>query len=139
MKTKPIRIFTDGACQPNPGAMGIGVVVEWQGKNPEVISKYVGEGTNNIAEYSALLEALSFIKDNQIMNVRILSDSTLMVKQVNGEWKCNDATLKELMMKAQKRIKYLRDLNFSVLLEYSPREFNLADTPAKNGCSKRES
>jgi ribonuclease HI len=132
----PIRVFTDGACQPNPGKMGIGVVVEWQKNNPTIISKSGGDGTNNIAEYMALLEAQDFIKENIIKNVIINSDSTLMVKQVNGEWKCKDATLKELCSKAQNRMKWFKDNNYKIELVYIPRELNLADTPAKNGVKK---
>lgn len=130
-----MRIFTDGACQPNPGQMGIGVVVEWQGTNPEIISKGIGHGTNNIAEYTALLEALQFIKDNSIRVAEINSDSNLMVNQVNGSWRCKDSTLLKLCEKAQKRIKYLNNNNHKVELVYIRREFNLADKPAKDGVS----
>lgn len=129
-----IRIFTDGACQPNPGSMGIGVVIEWATKIADVISLPAGEGTNNIAEYKALLEALLQIKDNSIKDTVIHSDSNLMVSQVNGKWQCKDSTLKVLCDKAQKRMKFLRDNNFKVELVYIPRALNLADTPAKNGC-----
>lgn len=130
---EPIRVFTDGACSPNPGKMGIGVVVEWQGKSPTIISKYYGEGTNNIAEYSALLEALKFIYDNEIKVVRLLSDSNLMVSQVNGKWRCKDSTLIPLCNKSKERIKWLKSNGYNVTLEYIPREFNLADEPAKRG------
>jgi ribonuclease HI len=130
-----IRIFTDGACQPNPGHMGIGVLIEWGNKLPTIISYYGGEGTNNIAEYMALLEALKQINDNDIRVVVIKSDSNLMVSQVNGKWKCNDQALKEKCNLAQNRIKDLKSKGFSITLEYIPREFNVADTPAKKGCS----
>jgi ribonuclease HI len=131
-----IRVFTDGATQPNPGHMGIGVVIEWQGTTPTIISKYIGEGTNNIAEYSALLEALQVIRNEQIMKVQINSDSNLMVNQVNGNWKCKDTNLKKLCDKAQARISWLKENNYEVELVYIPRKFNLADEPAKRGAEE---
>lgn len=118
-----------------PGKMGIGVVIEWINKKPEIISKGIGHGTNNIAEYSALLEALLQIKNKEIKVCTIHSDSNLMVQQTVGTWKCNDATLKELNFKAKKRIEWLRENGFKVDLVYTRREFNLADEPAKRGCS----
>lgn len=133
-----VRIFTDGACQPNPGKMGIGIVIEWKISTPTIISEYIGEGTNNIAEYSALLKALQIIHDEKIKNVKIYSDSNLMVNQVNGNWQCKDANLKPLCRKAQDRIKFLLERNYKVELVYIPRDLNLADTPAKNGIKKGE-
>jgi len=133
----PIRIFTDGACSPNPGNMGIGVVVEWQGKTPPtIISEYAGKGTNNIAEYTALNEALLYIYQQTIKNCVIHSDSKLMVNQVNGNWKCKDSTLLPLCIKAQERIKWLRKNLFNVELVYIKRDLNLADEPAKQGSKK---
>lgn len=132
----PIRIFTDGACQPNPGHKGLGVVVEWQGKKPLVLSKYAGEGTNNEAEYEALIESLQIIRDEQIKEAVIHSDSNLMVNQVNGSWACRDYKLKPLLFKAQKRIEWLKGNGFKVELIYIPRELNLADNPAKLGAQK---
>lgn len=131
-----IRVFTDGACQPNPGHKGLGVVVEWQGKKPYILSKYAGEGTNNEAEYEALLEALQIIRDEHIKDSIIHSDSNLMVNQVNGNWACRDAKLKPLQFKAQKRIEWLKENGFKVELIYIPRELNLADEPAKLGAQK---
>lgn len=131
-----IRIFTDGACQPNPGSMGVGVVIEWQGKKPTIISEYIGEGTNNVAEYTALLTALEEIKKEDIRVVKIHSDSNLMVQQVNGNWKAKDRALKVHCDLAQRRISWLTQKGFQIELVYIPRELNLADEPAKRGSEK---
>lgn len=133
-----IRIFTDGAAQPNPGHKGIGVVVEWQGKAPLIISEYTGEGSNNQAEYEALLRALGVIRNEEIKICTIHSDSNLMVQQVNGNWKCNDSTLIQYRDLAQKRLEWLKDNGFKVELVYIKREFNLADNPAKLGAKKEK-
>lgn len=132
-----INIFTDGACQPNPGQMGVGVVIEWQGKNPTIISESAGHGTNNQAEYLALLRALRFMKEEKVLSATIKSDSTLMVKQVNREWKCKDKELQVLLLDAHSRIEELENNGSSIKLVYIPREFNVADTPAKNGVDKK--
>jgi ribonuclease HI len=135
----PIRIFTDGACTGNgtPNQIaGIGVVVEWQGIKPLILSKYLGNKSNNEAEYAALIEALQIIKDENIKDVIIHSDSNLMVNQVNGNWKCRNASLQSLKDKAQNRINWLKNNGFKVELVYIPRELNLADTPAKEGKKK---
>jgi ribonuclease HI len=131
-----IRIFTDGAAQPNPGSMGIGVVIEWQGKKPTIYSEYIGEGTNNEAEYGALLQALQMIKDENIKIAKIHSDSNLMVNQVNGNWKAKDIVMQSLRGKAQKRIDWLIQKGFQIELVYIPRTLNVADEPAKRGAEK---
>jgi ribonuclease HI len=135
----PIRIFIDGACQPNPGSMGLGVVVEWQGKAPTILSEYGGEGTNNIAEYMALHLALEFIKTNAIRIVDIKCDSALVVNQLKTKkpWQCNNILLIPFRDKALRRFAFLGSLGYVVSLEYIPRELNLADEPAKAGCKKK--
>lgn len=136
-----IRIFTDGACTgngtPNQVA-GVGVVIEWQGRNPLVLSKGIGNRSNNEAEYEGLLEGLQLIKDEKIKDCIIHSDSNLMVQQVNGVWKCKDAKLQQLLFKVQKRLLWLKERLYKVELVYIPREFNLADKPAKEGKSLEE-
>lgn len=136
-----IRLFCDGACSgngtPNQKA-GAGVVVEWQGKKPMILSMGLGNKSNNEAEYNGLLEALQIIKDTEIKDVIIHSDSNLMVQQVNGNWKCKDPKLKQLLQKAKDRIVWLNSNKYKVGLVYIPRELNLADMPAKNGKDLKE-
>ena len=136
-----IRIFCDGACTGNGSASqvaGIGVVIEWQGKSPLILSKGIGDRTNNEAEYEGLLEGLQQIKDNEIKVATIHSDSNLMVSQVNNVWACRDAKLKPLLFKVQKRLEWFKERGYSIELVYIPRELNLADTPAKRGKSLKE-
>lgn len=133
-----INIFTDGACSGNgtpTSKAGIGVVIEWNNTLPDIVSKFYGIGkSNNEAEYGALLEALQQIKDKNIKSCVIKSDSNLMVNQVNGKFRCKDAKLILLKDKAESRMRWLKDRGFQISLEYIPREFNLADNPAKKGC-----
>lgn len=131
-----IRVFCDGACSNNGGAAqraGIGVVIEWQGRKPFILSEGVGNKTNNEAEYEGILKALLLIKENEIKTVTINSDSALVVNQVNGNWKCRDKKLIPLLIKTQARLNWLRSNNYTIDVVYIKREFNLADAPAKLG------
>jgi ribonuclease HI len=135
-----IRVFCDGGCSKNgseSAEMGIGVVIEWQGVPPTIVSEYGGFGTNNIAEYTAFNRALELIHRFEIKDVKILSDSNLMVSQINGKWKCKDQGLIPHYTLAKNRIQDLKEKGYNVILEWIPREFNVADTPAKNGYLNR--
>jgi len=131
-----INIYIDGACAANgseDAKMGIGVVIEWQEGQPLILSKFGGHGTNNIAEYSALNEALILIHKHEIKSAKILSDSNLVVSQVTGKWKCKDSKLIPLCDLACRRIADLSNKGYEIKVEYIPRIMNIADTPAKNG------
>lgn len=79
-----IEIYCDGACVPNPGEMGIGIVLIYKDHTKE-ISRLIGEGTNNIAELTAIQESLKLLKRNDIP-VKIYSDSMYAVNQLSGRW-----------------------------------------------------
>lgn len=88
-------IFCDGACKPNPGIMGIGVVIKDEsGQRVHAISKKLGEGTNNVAEYTSIIEALKYMLAHYAgAEITICMDSQLVVRQVNGEYSVNDKLL----------------------------------------------
>jgi ribonuclease HI len=82
-----LKIYSDGACRGNPGPSAIAyVILDYEGKVLKEHSEYVGMGTNNQAEYRALILALESAVDfgNEAV---CYSDSVLVVKQMNGEWK----------------------------------------------------
>jgi len=80
-----LEIYCDGACVPNPGEMGIGVVIKFKNL-PKEVSKLIGYGTNNIAELTAIKEAIELLMERDI-SIKIYSDSMYAVKQLSGEWK----------------------------------------------------
>ncbi|HLU68373.1 MAG TPA: ribonuclease H [Kofleriaceae bacterium] len=83
----PIIIYTDGACSGNPGPMGIGVVVLDRGERRE-ISEYLGEGTNNIAELTAILRALEAVPpEERERPVLVHSDSGYALGLLGKGWK----------------------------------------------------
>ncbi len=104
-------IHTDGGARGNPGKAAVGVVIEKQqetrDKGQETIiicefGKRIGETTNNVAEYTAVIEALRFVKNNPIIKlsdnpiIQFYLDSNLVVQQLNGIFKVKDANLRKL-------------------------------------------
>ncbi|MFH0738174.1 MAG: ribonuclease HI family protein [Candidatus Micrarchaeota archaeon] len=114
-----LTIFTDGASFGNPGPMGIGIVIYRDGIIVEELSEYIGKGTNNIAEYTAVVRALETVHEMGEMDAHIKCDSQLIVCQLNGEYKVKDAGLKPL----KERIDRLRK-GLNVKFEHIPREKN---------------
>lgn len=89
------EIFIDGACLGNPGPAGIGVVIKDGGKDPiRELSKFIGETTNNVAEYLALVYALQEALLLGYEKVSVKSDSELLVKQLDGSYKVRQPNLR---------------------------------------------
>jgi len=92
---KSIDIFVDGASRGNPGPSGIGVVFFDDKKNiVKKLFKFIGNTTNNIAEYTALIYGLQEALMDRYEVVRISSDSELMTKQLRGEYRVKNENLK---------------------------------------------
>jgi len=81
-----IVVYTDGACSGNPGPMGIGVVVLDKGQRREV-GEYLGEGTNNIAELTAIERALDLLMEERQRLVVIHADSQYAIGLLSQGWK----------------------------------------------------
>ena len=86
----------DGASKGNPGPAGIGYSIEKDGIMLEEYSEFIGETTNNTAEYRALLAALTRLKQLGGRDVTIFSDSELIVRQINGMYKVKKPKLQQL-------------------------------------------
>jgi ribonuclease HI len=104
--------YTDGAARGNPGPAGAGVHMrigdEWHG-----FHRYLGETTNNQAEYAALLLALEEAAKAGVTHLEVYADSELMVKQINGEYRVKNAALKPVFAKAQGLIRELTGFSLS--------------------------
>jgi ribonuclease HI len=106
--------FIDGASQGNPGPSGIGVVVCDQDGNPiDNISEYIGESTNNIAEYSALIVALEEGLVRKSNSIIVNTDSELLVKQLNGEYKVKNEDLKQLFNRVRRLLKGFKQVQIN--------------------------
>ena len=97
-------LYTDGACKGNPGKSSVGVVL-YDANMTEIatISKKIGLGTNNEAEYKALLEGLELCKEYNISldKVIIRMDSLLVVNQILGKFKVHNERLHNLFTKVK--------------------------------------
>lgn len=101
MRCKKLKIFTDGGARGNPGPAGIGAVIFDEHENIiGEISEYIGKTTNNQAEYKALIAGLEKAKNIGAEEIEVFSDSELMVKQLNREYKVKDKNLAPLFMMA---------------------------------------
>lgn len=91
----------DGGARGNPGPAGYGVSIEDEmGRPVAKLNQYLGRQTNNFAEYSGLLAALEYAMQHRFRAIKVYSDSELLVKQVNGEYKVSSPALKQLHAKA---------------------------------------
>jgi ribonuclease HI len=96
-------IFTDGAARGNPGPAAIGCVLkDDKGNTVANISRCLGATTNNQAEYKAIIAALDKAISLGARQVTVYSDSELMVKQINGQYRIKNAALQPLYAEAVK-------------------------------------
>jgi ribonuclease HI len=106
LKSRKFYLYTDGGARGNPGPAGIGIIIlDGAKKKIKESFKYIGETTNNIAEYSALVQGLREALALNANEIVINLDSELIVKQLNGEYKVKDAGMKELFGKALDMLK----------------------------------
>ena len=101
---KKAVIFADGASRGNPGPAAIGATIkDKRGKLITFISQRIGRATNNQAEYRAIITALEEAIRLGAKQVDIKTDSELVVKQINGEYRVKKATLKPLYQQVKQR------------------------------------
>ncbi len=104
-----LLVHTDGGARGNPGPAAIGVLVERNGKTLASFGKRIGETTNNVAEYRAVIEGLNYLKsqlhsrlfvpelNDQSKKIDFYLDSNLVVQQLNGRFKVKEPKLRELL------------------------------------------
>ena len=98
-----LKTYTDGGARGNPGPAAIGVLI-CDGKD-EILFEHaevIGEATNNVAEYRALIEGLKRAKESGASEVDCFLDSELVVKQLRGEYKLKNYNMQKLFDEAQK-------------------------------------
>ena len=129
-----IEVYIDGASIGNPGKIGIGYLIYRNGKIIKEEKVYLGIGTNNFAEYMALIFSLQEVLIQNLSNVNINTDSELLCKQINGEYKVKDPTLKLLHCLATNIIANIKNVSIVNI----PRENNKgADKLAVQAIEKR--
>jgi ribonuclease HI len=94
-------LYTDGGSRGNPGPAAAAYVLETEdGTVLEARGEVIGVATNNVAEYRALVAGLAKALERGVDEVEVVSDSELVVKQMNGEYRVKNAALVELSLEA---------------------------------------
>ncbi|ADL07698.1 ribonuclease HI family protein [Thermosediminibacter oceani] len=135
-----LTVYTDGASRGNPGDAGIGIVIlDENGNTLKEISDYIGQTTNNIAEYTALVTALKEALEMGCEEIGIFSDSELMVKQINGEYQIKNEGIKRLYAQAMELLKEFKRFSIShIRREQNKRADELANEGIDLAVSEEE-
>lgn len=116
-----LRIFTDGGARGNPGPAGIGVVIyDESGKIIKKFGKFLGEKTNNEAEYEAVIAALKSASEFGASQVTIYLDSELVARQLNSIYKVKNLRMQELALKVRNLETKFKKVSYKTI----PREKN---------------
>lgn len=126
MEYNEITIHTDGGSRGNPGPAAIGVSCDHQEQNLFEISEFIGETTNNVAEYTAVIRALQKLQATGIKAKKVLFilDSELIVNQLLGKYKIKDTKLKELNALVQHLKSDLKSLGIEFRIKHVLRQEN---------------
>lgn len=118
---KKVIVYTDGGARGNPGPAGIGAVIYDLEKNILAeVSEYIGETTNNQAEYRAVIAAIKKARNLGVSEIDFFLDSELVVKQLNREYRVKNKDLAPLFVQI-----YNESLNFKkVTYTHIRREMN---------------
>jgi ribonuclease HI len=129
------RLHCDGASRGNPGPAGAGMVLfDPQGRLQANQGRYLGETTNNVAEYQALLLGLEAARQLKVKKLQVLADSELMVKQINGRYRVKAPHLIPLWREALNSLKKFE----AWTIAHVPREENhLADEAANRAIDQK--
>jgi ribonuclease HI len=118
---KPAIIYTDGACIGNPGPAGAGfVITDQQGNLLQEGCVPLGHGTNNIAEYQAVIAALGAAAEVGATHLIVRSDSELLCRQMSGQYKVKNPGLQKLHIEVRGLMRGFA----KVIFEHVPREKN---------------
>lgn len=133
-----VTAHTDGGSRGNPGPAGYGAIVEdAEGTALARLSEFLGIQTNNFAEYSGLLGVLRWAIENRRTHLRVVSDSELMVKQMQGKYKVSSPAIKPLWEEAKKMTRQLEGFEIRHTLRGGNKEADrLANEAMDRGMGK---
>jgi ribonuclease HI len=118
-----INAHCDGGARGNPGPSGYGALIQNdEGVVLVELSEFLGMRTNNYAEYSGLLGCLQYALDHNYGRLRVVSDSELMVKQIQGKYQVKSPDLKPLFEEAKRRIARLEKFEISHALRHKNKD-----------------
>jgi len=110
------RLFTDGGARGNPGPAAYGFVLEADdGTVLAAEGEAIGVATNNVAEYSGLIAGLRRALELHVPEVEVVSDSELLVKQMRGEYKVKNETLRGLSLEAARLARQIGRVTYTAV------------------------
>jgi len=115
-----LRVNVDGGARGNPGPAAIGAVIRSGEEVVAEVSERIGEATNNVAEYRALIAGIARASELGGTELELIGDSELVVRQVRGEYKVKNAGIKPLHAQVLEAL----DSFDSWTIEHVPREDN---------------
>ena len=107
-----IHCYTDGASRGNPGPSAYAFVIVRDGKVIARESGFIGTGTNNVAEYEAVIRALDLVAEYGAEKVEVFSDSELVVRQLNGLYAVKKPHLAKLHDEVRRKVSRFRNVKF---------------------------
>lgn len=114
-------LHTDGGARGNPGPAGIGAVLTVNGEK-KLFKKYIGEATNNQAEYQAIILGLEKALEERVEELECFLDSELVVKQLNREYKVKNQELAPLFVKVWNLSQSFKKISFSHVYRENNKE-----------------
>lgn len=114
-----IMIYADGCCRPNPGQASYGAVLHAPSGDVEIMG-FIGDGTSNTAEWTALISALRKAAEIGATSLEVRMDSQLVIEQASGRWKPKQAKMRELCAEAHVLAKLFDEITYT----WIPREMN---------------
>ena len=128
-----LDIYIDGASKGNPGPSGIGVVICHNAEAVKNISEFIGNATNNIAEYTALIYALKEAVVLKADTLEIRTDSQLLARQINKVYKIRNERILDLHKQAASIMSSFKN----VIVNHIPRESNKGADKLANQAVKK--
>lgn len=131
---------SDGGARGNPGPAGYGVVIKDEtGKKVAALSEYLGQRTNNFAEYQGLIAALEYALQHGPKALKVISDSELLVRQIKGIYKVKNPTLQDLHARAKQLIGQLDWFSIGhALREHNQEADRLANEAMDRGTGRTD-
>ena len=138
MSEEKLVIYSDGGARGNPGPAAAAFIINRNGRVIHSQAEYLGISTNNFAEYSGVLLALTWLKRKPNKKggiVKFFLDSELVANQLKGEYKIKNPKLKEVLLKIKKIEK---ELNYKIEYDAIPRTKNkIADHLVNKALDKK--
>jgi ribonuclease HI len=130
-------LYTDGGARGNPGPAGIGYVLTVGERESITHAEYIGETTNNQAEYWALIKGVEKAQAEGVRALLCYLDSELLVRQLSGAYQVKDSKLKPLFVKVQGLRRQFERVDFRHVLREKNKEADRLVNKAINGYLKR--